>query len=134
MYLFGFKTRYNAAITNTASIIEIKPEPKEARVSSAIGVFNNKRGTMTIEYNEGKGIQIPFLIEIIIIICAETQANVVLKYTQTTPSYLKNTMFSFGCPICFTHNKTIPVGGDILNDITIEDGKLKGTIENNHCF
>ena len=71
MYLFGFKTRYNAAITNTASIIEIKTRTKRGQVSSAIGVFNNKRGTMTIEYNEGKGIQIPFSIEIIIIMVVQ---------------------------------------------------------------
>ena len=30
--------------------------------------------------------------------------------------------------------QTIPVSGDILNDITIEDGKLKGTIENTTAF
>lgn len=135
MYLFGFKTRYNAAITNTASIIEIKPELKEARVSSAIGVFNNKRGTMTIEYNEGKGIQIPFFDrDNYYYGGAETQANVVLKYTQSNPVIFEKYDVQLWMPNMLYAQQTIPVSGDILNDITIEDGKLKGTIENTTAF
>lgn len=136
MYFFGFKTRYNVAITNTASLIEIQPEINQAKVSSAIGVFNNKRGTMTIEYNEANGIQVPFLQQDnnYYGYGAESQANVTAKYTQSNPIKLEQYNVQLWMPNMLYGQQTIPFDGDILNDITIKDGKLNGTIVNKTAY
>lgn len=132
MYLFGFKTRYNTAVVNTASLIELVPGSKEATVSSAIGVFNNRRGTLTIEYDNGNGIQAPFHEQdsYYRYYGSETEGNVVAKYTISERVKLEQYDVSLWTPKLLYAQQTIPFNGDILNNITIKDGRLKGVIEN----
>lgn len=133
MYFFGFKTRYNTAIVNTASLVEIVPGSNEANVSSAIGIFNNRRGTLTIEYDNDNGIQLPFTNQdnyYRIYGGAEPEGKVVAKYTTGNRNKLEQYDVALWTPKVLYAQKTIPFDGNILNNITIKDGKLKGIIEN----
>lgn len=132
MYLFGFNTRYNTAIVNTASLIEIEPGSNEALVSSAIGVFNNRRGTLTIEYGSSNGIKVPFIEHDVYYgyYGRDTEGKVVAKYTISEPVKFEQYDVSLWSPKVLYAQQTIPFNGNILNNITIKDGRLKGTIEN----
>lgn len=132
MYLFGFKTRYNTAIVNTASLIEIKPGSNEAYVSSAIGIFNNRRGTLSIEYDDENSIQAPFIDQDNYhrYYGGETEGKVVAKYTISDQVKLEKYDVALWTPKVLYAQQTIPIKGDILNNITIKDGCLKGVIEN----
>lgn len=131
MYLFGFKTRYNTAIANIASLVEIQPGSDIARVSSAIGVFNNRRGTLTIEYDNSSGINIPFIDQNYYRYGGDgSVSTVVAKYTAGDRNKLEQYNISLWYPKLLYAAKTIPFDGGILNNITIKDGRIKGVIEN----
>lgn len=130
MYLFGYKTRYNTAVVNTASVIEAESGSSEASVLSAIGVFNNRRGTLTIEYNENNGIQQPFTEQDNDLYAAGNANQVVAKFTIGENVKLEQYDAPLWTPKVLYAKKTIPFDGNILNDITIKDGRLRGLISN----
>lgn len=135
MYFFGFKSRYNTAIVNTASLIEIKPGSDEAYVTSAIGVFNNRRGTLTVEYDDENGIQPPFIEQDnYYYYRGETEGKVVAKFTMGDHVKLEQYDVALWTPKMLYAQQTVPFRGNILNNITIKDGRIKGIIENSTPF
>lgn len=131
MYVFGFRTRYNSAVTNTVSLIEAKRGSDEATVTSAIGVFNNRRGTLKMEYGLNNGIQMPFLqYNDSRYYGGEVQGQVVGKYTESDNIEFEQYNVMLWTPSVLNAVKTIPFDGNLLKDVYIKDGFLKGSITN----
>jgi len=132
MYVFGYKTRYNTAIVNTASLVEIRPGSDKAFVSSSIGVFNNRRGTLTVEYDNNNGVLTPFIEQNYNYWYGreDLESKVVAKYTMGDRIKLEQYNVSLWTPKILYAEKTIPFDGSILDNITIKDGRIRGIIEN----
>lgn len=130
MYVFGFKSRYNSAVSNSISIIKAQAGKNEATVSSAIGVFNNKRGTLKLEYEHDNGIEVPFLQNDNRYYGNETDGIVVGKYTTGDNIMFEQYNVMLWTPLILNAEKTIPFDGDILRDVYFKDGALEGSITN----
>lgn len=134
MYVLGFKSRYHSAILNTVSLITATPGNKEAAVTSTLGIFNDRRGTLKIEYDTSNGLNSP------IIQNKEyygyryygenVEGQVVGKYTMGEPAVFEQYDVMLWTPLMLSAEKTMPFQDDILKDLYMKDGKLKGTISN----
>lgn len=132
MYVFGFKTRYNSAIVNTVSVFEIKPGAKEASVSSTIGVFNDRQGTLTVEYDRDSGIReaIPANDRYSRYSEPDSEGQVVAKLTDGERIKLERYNTSLWTPSIIYASRTVPFDSDIFKNIKVKDGTLQGSIEN----
>jgi len=132
MYIFGFKTRLNSAIVNTVSLIETESGSDKAYVSSVMGAFNNRRGTITIEYDSGNGIYSPFIErENYYRYYRGTADNqIAAKYTVGDRVKYEQYNVALWTPKTLYAQKTIPFDGNILKNIQVKDGSIKGVIEN----
>ncbi len=57
IYLVGFSSRYDKPIENSISYITQQQGTNYMDVQSTIGIFNNKQGDMTIDWNKNEAIQ-----------------------------------------------------------------------------
>ncbi len=133
MYLFGFKSRYHTAVMNTVSLIQVSPDSNEAAVSSAIGVFNDKRGTLKLEYTENNGLQTPMLQNNDMYYKYsqnEAEGKVVAKLTLGDRAKFEQYDVMLWTPTILNAQRTIPFDGTILKGIYLKDGKLQGSITN----
>lgn len=133
MYLLGFKSRYNTAIVNTASLIEVSPDGNEAIVTSSVGIFNNRRGTLKLEYSDGNGIRSPFIRNedrYYSYYGDGAAEQIVAKYTIGEPVTYEQYDVMLWTPIVLNAGKTVPFGADILQNLYLRDGKLAGRISN----
>jgi hypothetical protein len=133
MYLLGFKTRYHSAVVNTASLVRVSSDVNEAAVTSSIGVFNDRRGTLKMEYDPSSGLENPFNVY------SNTgyryygddfEGVVTGKYTISSPISYEQYDVMLWTPTVIRAEKTIPFSGDILKELFLKDGKLKGRITN----
>ncbi len=134
MYVLGFKTRYHSAVLNTVSLVQVAPGGNEAAVSSTIGVFNDRRGTLKLEYNTGNGLKTPFIQNNDYYgyryYGDNVEAQVVGKYTMGDPAIFEQYDVMLWTPMMLRAEKTISFGGDILKDLYLKNGKLMGSINN----
>lgn len=130
MYVFGFKSRYTSAVTNTISVIEAQAGTNEAVITSFVGVFNNKRGTMKMEYGYNSGIKLPFLKSDNRYYGTETDGLIVGKYTTGDNITYEHYNVMLWTPLLLNAEKTIQFDGDLLKDVYFKDNSLKGTIIN----
>jgi len=136
MYLFGFKSRYHSAITNTVSLIQALPGSDEAQITSAIGVFNDRRGTLKIEYSNNNGIQTPFVQNndyyyySYRAVPGDSGGKVIGKYTIGDKLLFEQYDVMLWTPTIINAKKTVPFTADLLKKIYIKGGKLKGEIAN----
>ncbi len=130
MYIFGFKSRYNSAVTNSVSLIKAQQGKNEATVTSAIGVFNNKRGTLKMEYEYDNGIKTPFLMNENRYYGNESEGIVVGKYTTADSILYEQYNVMMWTPTVLNAQKTIEFNGDLLKGVYFKDGSLKGSIAN----
>lgn len=130
MYIFGFKIRYNSAVTNAVSVIKAQTGEKEATLISTIGVFNNKRGSMKMEYGYNNGIKLPFLQSNNMYYSAETDGLIVGKYTTGDNIIYEHYNVMLWTPFVLNAEKTIQFDGDLLKDVYFKDNSLKGVIVN----
>lgn len=129
MYIFGFKTRYLTAIAHTVSLIEMSPGLNDAQVSSAIGIFNNEDGTITIEYDNDSGIQLPFF-ENNNYYDWRSGSGVIAKYRESDRIKFEQYDVPLWTTSMLYAQQTIQLNGGVSDNITLKDGRLKGTIEN----
>jgi len=140
MYLFGYKSRYHSAITNTVSLIQPLPDSNEAQVISAIGVFNDKRGTLKMEYSNDNGIQTPFVqyddyyYYMYRPVSNASGGQVIGKYTIGDKISIEQYDVMLWTPTILNAKKTVPFSADLLKNIYIRGGKLKGEISNDTQF
>lgn len=52
IYIAGFRTRFTSAVTNNFSIINLDTDSKKAEITTYSGIYNNKAGTMLLEYSK----------------------------------------------------------------------------------
>lgn len=131
MYIFGFKSRYNSAVINSVSLIKAQTGTNEATLTSAIGVFNNKRGNLKMEYGYNNGIKTPFLqTESRYYYGNETDGLVVGKYTTGDSIIYEQYNVMLWTPLVLNAEKTIQFDGNILKDVYFKDNSLKGSIIN----
>lgn len=134
MYLFGFKTRYHSAVVNTASLIEVSGTGNEAMVSSTIAVFNDRRGTLKLEYSQNNGLYSPFdnydEYGGYRYYGDDVEGTVVSKYTIGEPITLEQYDMMLWAPFVLNGCKKVPFSGDILNELYFKQGSLKGKITN----
>jgi hypothetical protein len=50
IYTIGYKTKFTRAVASNVSLIELSKENKTEKIISAINIFNNKNGTLKIQY------------------------------------------------------------------------------------
>lgn len=137
MYLFGFQSRYHTAVVNTASLIQVSPEGKEAAITSSIGVFNDRRGTMKLEYDPGNGLATPFVQNddnYRYYSSNTVEGQVVGKYIIDQPITFEQYDVMLWTPVMLNAQKTIPYGGNVLKGLWLKDGKLQGSIENTSSY
>jgi hypothetical protein len=134
MYVLGFKSRYHSAILNTVSLIRATPDAKEATITSTLGIFNDRRGMLKIEYNTNNGVNSPFMQDNVYSSYRyygdNVESQVVSKYTLSEPAVFEQYDVMLWTPINLSAQKTIPFGEGILKDLYLKDGNLKGTISN----
>ncbi|NLO41082.1 MAG: hypothetical protein GX115_16640, partial [Ruminiclostridium sp.] len=134
MYVLGFKTRYHSAVLNTVSVVQVSPGGNDAVVSSSIGVFNDRRGTLKIEYNTSNGLNSPFIQNNDYYgyryYGDNIEGQVVGKYTMGQPTVFEQYDVMLWTPMMLSAEKTIPFGGDVLKDLYLKGGKLMGSITN----
>ncbi|MBP7175857.1 MAG: hypothetical protein KBA53_06525 [Thermoclostridium sp.] len=134
MYVLGFKTRYHSAVLNTVSVVQVSAGGNEAVVSSAIGVFNDRRGTLKLEYNTSSGLNTPFIQNNDYYgyrnYGDNIEGQVVGKYTMGQPAIFEQYDVMLWTPMVLNAEKTIPFGGDVLKDLYLKGGKLMGSITN----
>lgn len=134
MYLLGFKSRYHSAVMNTVSLIQVSPDGNEASVSSTIGVFNDRRGTLKLEYSGNNGMKTPFIQNNEYMNYRYNgnteEGRVVGKYTMDEPITFEQYDVMLWTPMMLTGEKIIPFNGDILKDLSLSEGKLTGNITN----
>ena len=56
IYIAGFKTRYSSAVINNISYVELDKNNNTAYTYTSFSVFNNKKGTLEIEYSDSDNI------------------------------------------------------------------------------
>jgi len=139
MYLFGYKSRYHSAIANTVSLIQASPGSNEAQVTSAIGVFNDRRGTLKMEYSNNGEIQTPFAQNTDYYYyyptaSGDTGGKVIGKYTTGDRIFFEQYDVMLWTPTMLYANKTVPFAADFIKNLYIKDGKLKGEITNTTQF
>lgn len=134
MYVLGFKTRYHSAVLNTVSLVQMAPGGNEAFVTSTIGVFNDKKGTLKLEYNTNNGLNTPFIQNNDYYgyrnYGNSIEGQVVGKYIMGEPVTFEQYDVMLWTPMMLSAEKTIPFGGDILKALYLKDGKLMGSITN----
>ncbi len=137
MYLLGFKSRYHSAVTNTVSLIQAITETDSASVSSAVGVFNDRRGTLMIAYDEENGIRPPYTQNNDYYsygYSEDIEGKLVSKYTIADQIIYEQYDVMLWTPLLLYANKTIPFDSSLIKSIYFEDGSLKGTIQNTTPF
>ncbi|NLM26590.1 MAG: hypothetical protein GX211_00225 [Clostridiaceae bacterium] len=140
MYLFGYKSRYHTAITNTVSLIQAPPGSSEAQVTSVIGVFNNRRGTLKMEYPNDNGIETPFVLQedyyyyMYRPVTDDSGGQLIGKYTTGDRTSIEQYDVMLWTPTVLNAKKTVPFAADLLKNIYIKSGKLKGEVVNTTQF
>jgi hypothetical protein len=136
MYLFGFKSRYHSAITNTVSLIEALPGSDEAQITSAIGVFNDKKGTLKLEYSNNNGIETPLIQNndyyyySYRAVPGDSGGKAVGKFTIGDRMVFEQYDVMLWTPTIINAKKTVPFTADLLKNIYLKNGSVKGEIAN----
>ena len=134
MYVFGFKSRYHSAVMNTVSLIQATDGGNEARVSSSIGLFNDRRGTLKLQYASNNGLNTPFIQNNNDMYYRSygdnVEGSVVAKYSISEPVVFEQYDVMLWTPTILNAEKTIPFGAELLKDIYLKDGMLMGHIAN----
>lgn len=138
MYVFGFKSRYNSAIMNTVSLIQASDGGNEAIVTSSIGVFNDRRGKLRLQYDPNNGLKTPFIQNNDYMgyryYAEDVEGSVVGKYTISNPVVFEQYDVMLWTPMILNAEKTIPFGAELLKDLYLKDGKLMGRIANTTLY
>lgn len=77
IYVSGFRTRYISAVMNNFSIINLDSDSKTAAIDTYSSVFNNRAGSMTIEYPKDYSINV----------IRENESNYMRNYHFTDEDY-----------------------------------------------
>lgn len=133
MYVLGFKSRYHSAITNTVSLLQVSEGGDQAVVTSTIGVFNDRRGLLKLQYDTNNGMKMPFLQGndgYYRYYGDDVEGSVIGKYTMGDPAVFEQYDVMLWTPMLLNAEKTVPFGADLLKDIYLKDSTLLGRIAN----
>ncbi|MDQ2087193.1 hypothetical protein RBH29_12220 [Herbivorax sp. ANBcel31] len=136
VYVGGYSTRYGAAVINNYSLINLDSETQKMHVNSSMGIYNNKKGTLKLEYPSNYSLDV-FLTnqhyhhmhhEV------DQDIDVTNKVLLGEPEIHE----IYDVPLWESVNAGINVTkeyeGEIIKDIDIEDSEVSGVIKNNTSF
>ena len=134
-YVAGFKTRYTTAVLNNFSLIELNPERQDSQIYTYMGVFNNERGNMSIEYDKTLNIDANspqnYYDDRYYPNMQNENARITSKLTLSDKAKYELYDVYMWTPKYMTASKSVPTSGKVIEDFSITDGTLKATVKNN---
>lgn len=136
IYVAGFSTRYKTAVLNTVSMINLDLENQKADITTGMGVFNNKKGNLTITYAENSNIDFDV---------SESrygnyygsysgdsdpEGKLVSKLILSDPIVYELYDVAMWEPRSLTARKNEPFSDKLISSVEIKDGKFKAVIKN----
>lgn len=139
IYIVGFKTRFNTAVLNNLSIIDMSPGLDKYNINTVMGVFNNKKGTMRLQYPVSSSMDINPNSTAEYGYYSSGQSTgkdgaITSKLSYSDPVIYEMYQARLWVPAVITANKTLPSKGELLSTVSLVDGKLKTVIKNTTGF
>jgi hypothetical protein len=137
IYVAGFKTRYTKAVLNNFSVIKIDNSNNKLYIDTVMGVFNNKRSDMKLQYDRYAGFDVnpgsnyyDYYSYSTNTSNDDTSKSIIGKMTYTDP-YIYD-LYNVGMwePRYIYASKVKDTSGSVLSSVSIIDGKLKAMVMN----
>lgn len=135
IYFVGFKTRYKTAVFNTASMINLDMSNNRTDIVTGIGIFNNKRGDLKLEYSEDDNIDFDITESgrrsyAVYADGSEPEGKIVSKLVFMEPVSYEIYDVSMWEPKYISARKSEPLTGEIVSSVNISDGVFRAVIKN----
>ncbi|NLD46012.1 MAG: hypothetical protein GX660_02270, partial [Clostridiaceae bacterium] len=136
IYFAGFKTRYDTAVFNKFSIINLEQSSKNARIQTSIGAFNNRREVMKLEYPEDHDITVSPNMNNYYYRGEQDyeKVPVVSKVLLSNPLIHEQYKVAMWEPVYISMEKDEKFDGDFFTSIDIRENKLTAVIKNSTGF
>lgn len=136
LYLFGSGTRYTKGIMNSISVLTVNAEEESMNVTSDIVIFNNKKGALTIEWDEKEHLKInndrndPYYSYNYDPNVNEQPKTLSGKLTLGNPRKFEKYNTSLWSSVYITADKTIPFKADKMVTVELKDNLISITVKN----
>lgn len=141
IYAAGFKTRYTKAVLNNFSTINIDNTGGKAYINTVMGVFNNKRSNMKLQYAKDDGFDInpaynyyDYYSYRSYSTTDNTKTTIIGKMTLSDPCIYDLYDVGMWEPRYVYASKTKDIAGGIISSINISGGNFKAVVRNTTGF
>lgn len=135
IYFAGFKTRYTSAVLNTVSVINLESGKQAPTINSSLAIFNNTRGNLKLEY--GKDLRLDVNMNRYYDGYMSSyqppdadSGRLISKLTYSDPLSFEMFDVRMWDPRYVSASKPFDAKNGITNSISINSGKVTGTIRN----
>jgi len=135
IYFAGFRTRYRSAVFNTVSVIRLDYENKMTDITTGMGIFNNKRGDLRLSFSQDDNISFDVTQGLNRSFVSypdgsEPEGVVASKLTLSEPAVYELYNVYMWEPKYISAKKSEPLPEQIINSVSITDGKVRIVINN----
>ncbi|MCX7841720.1 MAG: hypothetical protein N2489_01430 [Clostridia bacterium] len=138
IYVAGFKTRYTTAVLNCFSVINLDNANQNAKIDTIMGVFNNVRGNVKIEYDRSLNIyannmrnfyEDPFYGSM-----EDNNPRTFSKLTLSDKAMYELYDVMMWSPKFLSSTKNLPYESSLVQSLSISDGVFKARLKNTSGF
>ncbi len=136
IYIVGYKTRYTTAVINNFSVINVNQSSGNLDISTLMGLFNNRRGNMNVQYAKDLGVEFSYTQHYYGAYPGmgysdeNRNGRVVSKFTDSDPAVFELYDARMWEPAYATASQQRPFQGNFMNEVSIRDGKFEAVITN----
>lgn len=135
IYIAGFRTRYQTAVLNAVSMINLDMERQKTDIQTGMGIFNNKKGDLKLAYSMDSNIEFDISGSNYRGYYSypdgkEPEGKVVSKLLLTDPVGYELYDVAMWEPKYLSARRSEPLADQLINSLQIKDGRFKAVIRN----